>query len=777
MNKMEDATAARLEGRFEEAKTILARLLESEKVVAEPSVHALIRSELGFTSGRTGDYRGAGRALTSAVAVAEKAGVHSELVAYWRDSARAFSLFADYHAGRASLIPMPDEPPRPGSLDPYHRMNRALLSCHQEEKWGEVAVELAALLEIAQSRRDVRFEVVVRANLGAALSWTDEVANEEPGIDHLRRAIDLADSNQLHLEMVQARKALAGVYYMKKRYPEAIGIVKEGCACIDEILHSNEDTTSRQELIAQNLLLFELSISINSNTESNTEVPVRLLWIAEQVRARNLARWFRIQDWCRQIMGKDHDNALISGCLKGLLTSEVEMEARHLTHQLDGARMTHLQGTREHARHMLDHLGSEQGRAVFDWQQYFHREDPAILTRAVEEVLSPGVALVSLFSTYEGVCPLILYRSGIELRSQSWLCRWSREKRVSAALALGARDQIEDQQRSFDWSARHLVPETSPRLRTPDQDEFWSHLLLPIAEHLRSAQVQKLIVIPHRELALIPYWRLVDSCDSVESLVLAPSFEVLRSCLGRQRPDRGTTLLVGDLTSTLPHAAREVGLVKDVRTGDRVVESISNHAEFLRGASGCSLLHVAGHGTFNPKNPYESGFPVAPSDGSQGFFARYTPLNAFEPGPVPRPGYLRLMTVASCMAELRLDACRLAVLSTCESGIPRQHGGGESLGLPNALLLAGAKSVIASLWKVHDGATYLLMKYFYEIWEGGTGKQSSPPRALLEARRRLRSTTRDQAVAILGSVTSLPEEEHPFAAPLYSDAFYCSGSW
>src|SRR5262249_52019524 len=118
-----------------------------------------------------------------------------------------------------------------------------------------------------------------------------------------------------------------------------------------------------------------------------------------------------------------------------------------------------------------------------------------------------------------------------------------------------------------------------------------------------------------------------------------------------------------------------------------------------------------------------------------------------------------------------------AVLSTCESGLARPHGGGEMTGLPSALLVAGAKSVIASLWPVHDKATALLMHYFYDRWAGGMGKETSPLRALAEARQELQSADREEIRSVLGTTANIPQGALPFAHPIYTDAFQCFGSW
>lgn len=79
---------------------------------------------------------------------------------------------------------------------------------------------------------------------------------------------------------------------------------------------------------------------------------------------------------------------------------------------------------------------------------------------------------------------------------------------------------------------------------------------------------------------------------------------------------------------------------------------------------------------------------------------------------------------ASELSSLNLYGTNLVVLSACDSGLGEISSEGV-FGLQRGFKLAGVKSLLMSLWKVDDQATYLLMTEFYRQYLSGKSKRQS----------------------------------------------------
>ncbi|MGV8125388.1 MAG: CHAT domain-containing protein [Candidatus Xenobiia bacterium LiM19] len=74
------------------------------------------------------------------------------------------------------------------------------------------------------------------------------------------------------------------------------------------------------------------------------------------------------------------------------------------------------------------------------------------------------------------------------------------------------------------------------------------------------------------------------------------------------------------------------------------------------------------------------------------------------------------------ISGLPLGGTNLVVLSTCDTGLGKVNRGEGVFGLGRAFHLAGARTVVMSLWNVPDRETQELMAGFYERLKKGEGK-------------------------------------------------------
>ncbi|MEW6212689.1 MAG: CHAT domain-containing tetratricopeptide repeat protein, partial [Acidobacteriota bacterium] len=105
------------------------------------------------------------------------------------------------------------------------------------------------------------------------------------------------------------------------------------------------------------------------------------------------------------------------------------------------------------------------------------------------------------------------------------------------------------------------------------------------------------------------------------------------------------------------------------------------------------IVHFATHALLNGEHPELSGIVLSLVD---------------EHGR-SRDGFLRLHDIYN----LNLPA-EMVVLSACKTGLGKEITGEGLIGLTRGFMYAGAKRIIASLWKVDDWATAELMKRFYK---------------------------------------------------------------
>jgi len=153
---------------------------------------------------------------------------------------------------------------------------------------------------------------------------------------------------------------------------------------------------------------------------------------------------------------------------------------------------------------------------------------------------------------------------------------------------------------------------------------------------------------------------------------------------------------------------------------------------FLQQASAHRVIHIITHGYFADPDVRSISQVALESDRDrsetvepESYFHAYLPgllsglvmagaNNPSQHVDDARDGILR----ASEIAASSMQGVDLVVLSACETGLGAVAGGEGLTGLQRAFHIAGARSVVASLWEVDDRATQELMRRFYEnLWQ------------------------------------------------------------
>lgn len=161
-------------------------------------------------------------------------------------------------------------------------------------------------------------------------------------------------------------------------------------------------------------------------------------------------------------------------------------------------------------------------------------------------------------------------------------------------------------------------------------------------------------------------------------------------------------------------------------TGD---EGIEESFKALDGA-GTTLIHIATHGFYNTD---EKSDPESALDrtglimsGANNFWLTQQAPRGIDDG----------VLTAREIADLDLRGTDMVVLSACQTGLGDVSGEGV-FGLQRAFKMAGAQSILMSLWPVNDEATQIFMTEFYRNLTTGQTKRQ----ALSAARQSLANHT------------------------------------
>jgi CHAT domain-containing protein len=199
----------------------------------------------------------------------------------------------------------------------------------------------------------------------------------------------------------------------------------------------------------------------------------------------------------------------------------------------------------------------------------------------------------------------------------------------------------------------------------------------------------------------------------------------------------------------LPASRSEVGGLRDLY-GDAarvLVGADATEEAVLALGPAPIVIHIAAHGLVDERFPLES------------MLALTIPAR---PEAEQENGLLQAWEV---FEKLRIDA-DLVTLSACQTALGKEVAGEGIVGLTRAFQYAGARTVLASLWRVADESTAELMKRFYRGLRSGLPKDQALRQAQLAFIR--------GPVAIHSGDKA---EDRDLSHPFYWAAFQLYGDW
>jgi CHAT domain-containing protein/Tfp pilus assembly protein PilF len=307
---------------------------------------------------------------------------------------------------------------------------------------------------------------------------------------------------------------------------------------------------------------------------------------------------------------------------------------------------------------------------------------------------------------------------------------------------------------------------------------------------------RRLFLSPDGQLALVPFAALHDGdqflVDTFDFTYLTSGKDLLPRAQESTAPDSVVVLADPDFSARLPpsapllaeasgHAERSSSLepffssqrdgqalrawaltpLPGTRKEAQAVQQLLPQAQVFLGREATkerllqlkapAILHLATHGFF-----LENAL-IPPRSRALGSFVALdkAPLAARPPDPLLRSGLLfaganapapdassptqvspdSALATALELAGLNLWGTQLVVLSACDTGRGDVLLGQGVYGLRRAFFVAGAETVVMSLWKVDDETTRTLMEAYYSNLLAGQGRAAALREAMREVRR------------------------------------------
>ena len=585
-----------------------------------------------------------------------------------------------------------------GDLDRAEEYLREALRLDEGSDTAGAAADLANLAELALQRGDLTGAAESLAGaeqiLGTAESprlWAEvhilagdlAAAGRKVGDARESYAKAIAAAEGRAVVLWRALHGLGRLEEAQGRSREALSLYREAAAALDPVLWGllrDEDKAGflvGKSGLYEDLIDLLLRLFSESGEESYMLDALRYL---EQCRGLHLQELFnqmrpRFQDEARRRHFKETRALEARLDLVRALEESRTVTAGEAASEEGGDGESRLKGTRAEYESLLERL---------------RRSDPMLFRRVsvgvepigeVQARLGPDEAIIEYYCAEDRLVIFSITGDAIEVRDTPWarkdLETSIRELRRRIA---GSTGRVDEDEKELNVLSRR----------------FYKGLIEPVAGSL--AGKRTITIIPDRQLYYLPFQALLQTGPDGKERYLIEDWALrflsahsgYRSDLGRGLSEEFSILGFGNADGTLPSSEAELARIGSLFPGARVfLRDEASEIRVKELAGSFDVLHLASHGRLVSQHPGQSHIVLAGGGGEDG-----------------------KLTVEEIYG-LDLRNVRLVTLSACQTALGVDARGEEMISLTDSFHLAGAETVVATLWEVEDAATGAVMERFY----------------------------------------------------------------
>ncbi len=235
-------------------------------------------------------------------------------------------------------------------------------------------------------------------------------------------------------------------------------------------------------------------------------------------------------------------------------------------------------------------------------------------------------------------------------------------------------------------------------------------LINPVWDIIKDDKIKNVTIVPAASLYYIPFQCLATETKDGDISFLIEKKAVnyltaatLMDLVSKKKQSKINNILVfGNPDGSLPGAEEEAKIIKEAYSNAILYKNLEATKDKVRAqAAHSEVIHFATHGFLSGEEPQKSFLLMAPNK----------TLNEDDK-----------LTLSEILRLPLKDKNEMIVLSACNTSMGKSATGVELISLSRAFAVAGAPTIVATLWPVDDESTKIIMVNFYAGLKKGLPK-------------------------------------------------------